>query len=176
LFRVYRSIFFVGILCSMMVCGCSVVSETVEDGSTNSAQSHILEKAKSGQLEGVPIGLGATKKEVTEKLGKPIRVGNSEYGFTVYYDGFSLQFEDYAHWLDEVNENSKVVLIDADPETVGLTGTPDEMKKIVGTPSREIQDDEGDDSDSMSQTIWPGSLVLPYASCLASLLLLCPVS
>lgn len=144
--RMYRTIFFMGILCSIMLFGCSTSSETVEGSSTNSVKSDILGKVKIGQLDGVSIGIGATKKEVIEKLGKPTRTGNSEYGFTMYYDGFSLEFEDYANSIDELNENSKIALINADPKMVGLTGKPDEIKGILGTPSREILDDTGDDT------------------------------
>ncbi|MGZ0050781.1 DUF4309 domain-containing protein [Brevibacillus gelatini] len=133
----YGTIFLMGMLCFLMLLGCSTSSKTASD---------FLEKVKMGQLAGVSIEIGATKQEVTEKLGEPIRTGNDEYGFCVYYDGFSLEFEDYAASLAELNENSKVVLIHASPKTVGLTGTPDEIKESLGVPSRELLDDTGDDT------------------------------
>ncbi|MGO4119168.1 hypothetical protein ACEQ6C_38950, partial [Rhizobium ruizarguesonis] len=73
-------------------------------------------------------------------------------GFTFYYEGFSLEFEDYADSIDQLNETSQVVLLSADSKTVGLTGSPDEIKGILGTPSREILDDTGD-----------GTFILEYA-------------
>lgn len=125
----------------MTLVGCSIDSA---EGPIAPASSGMLEKAKIGQLEGIPIGIGATKKEVLEMLGAPIRYGNSEYGFTAYYDGFSLEFEDYADSFDQVSETDKIVLLNADPKTVGLTGNPDEIKGILGAPSREVLDDTGD--------------------------------
>jgi hypothetical protein len=165
--RMYRTFFCVGLLCSMVLYGCSTSSETAESGpinsvksdtvkkvdsetvagsSTNPVTSDMLEKAKNGQLNGVSIGLGATKKEVIEKLGKPARTGNDEYGFAMYYDGFSLGFEDYANSIDELNENSKVIVIYADPKIVNLTGKPFDIKEMLGTPSREVLDDTGNDT------------------------------
>lgn len=105
------------------------MSEKTEDITVNSAQSDTLEKVKNGQLEGVLIGIGATKKEVLDKIGNPVESGNSEYGFTVYYEGFDLQFEDYANSIDEVKDTSKVVLMNAEPKTVGMAGKPEEIKK-----------------------------------------------
>ncbi|KZE44546.1 hypothetical protein AV540_23985 [Brevibacillus parabrevis] len=146
LIKTCRNVFLVGIICSMALFGCSKISETSEDKTINAAQSNTLEKVKNGQLEGVSIGIGATKKEVIDKLGKPIEGRNSEYGFSAYYDGFNFQFEDYANSIDEVNDNSKVVMMNAEPKTVGLTGTPEEIKKILGEPSREFMDDAGGDA------------------------------
>ncbi|MGG1658842.1 DUF4309 domain-containing protein [Brevibacillus sp. NRS-1366] len=151
--RKYRFFLFMGVLCLVAIFGCSNVSETAEGSSSNFVKAEILEKVKSGHLEGVSIGIGATKKEVTEKFDTLVRGRNSEYGFTSYYDGFSLQFEDYANSIDEVKENSKVVLINADPKTVGLAGKPYEIKKILGTPSREIVDDTGDDTFILEYTV-----------------------
>lgn len=143
LIRKYRIIFFMGMLFVAILFGCTINSE---DSLTTPVKSSILDKVKNGELEGISINLGATKKEVLDKYGNPIRSGNSEYGFTFYYDGFSLEFEDYADSIDQVKETSKVVLMNADPKTVGLTGLPDEIKGILGTPSREIQDDTGDNT------------------------------
>jgi hypothetical protein len=163
----YRTLFCVGLLCSMVLIGCSTSSETADGGpvrseksdtvkkldsetvaghSTNPVTSDVLEKAKNGQLHGVSIGLGATKKEVIEKLGKPARTGNDEFGFAMYYDGFSLGFEDYANSIDELSENSKVIVIFADPKIVNLTGKPFDIKEKLGTPSREVLNDSGDDT------------------------------
>ncbi|MDT3418107.1 hypothetical protein QO009_004032 [Brevibacillus aydinogluensis] len=165
--RMYRTLFCVGLLCSMVLIGCSTSSETADGGpvrseksdtvkkldsetvaghSTNPVTSDVLEKAKNGQLHGVSIGLGATKKEVIEKLGKPARTGNDEFGFAMYYDGFSLGFEDYANSIDELSENSKVIVIFADPKIVNLTGKPFDIKEKLGTPSREVLNDSGDDT------------------------------
>lgn len=141
-----RNVFLVGIICSMALFGCSKISETSEDKTINAAQSNTLEKVKNGQLEGVSIGIGATKKEVIDKLGKPIEGRNSEYGFSAYYDGFNFQFEDYADSFDAVSDSSKVVIINADPTTVGLTGNPQEVKKLLGEPSREFTDDISDNN------------------------------
>jgi hypothetical protein len=163
----YRTLFCVGLLCSMVLIGCSTSSETADGSlvhseksdtvkkldsetvaghSTNPVTSDVLEKAKNGQLHGVSIGLGATKKEVIEKLGKPARTGNDEFGFAMYYDGFSLGFEDYANSIDELSENSKVIVIFADPKIVNLTGKPFDIKEKLGTPSREVLNDSGDDT------------------------------
>ena len=144
--KICRNAFLVGILCSLTLFGCSQISEKTEDATANSVQSDTLEKLKNGQLEGVSIGIGATKKEVLDKIGNPVKSGNSEYGFTAYYDGFDLQFEDYANSIDEVKESSKVVLMNADPKTVGITGKSEEIKKKLGEPSREFMDDSGDNT------------------------------
>ncbi|TKI58391.1 DUF4309 domain-containing protein [Brevibacillus antibioticus] len=146
LIKICRNALLVVVLSSITLFGCSNVSEKTEDIPVTSAQSDTLEKVKNGQLEGVLIGIGATKKEVLDKVGTPIEGRNSEYGFTVYYDGFNLQFEDYANSIDEVKDTSKVVLMNAEPKTVGMTGKPEEIKKIVGEPSREFMDDTGDDT------------------------------
>ncbi|NTU21561.1 DUF4309 domain-containing protein [Brevibacillus sp. HB1.2] len=144
--KICRNTLLVVVLSSITLFGCSNVSEKTEDIPVNSAQSDTLEKVKNGQLEGVLIGIGATKKEVLDKIGNPIESGNSEYGFTVYYDGFDLQFEDYANSIDEVKDTSKVVLMNAEPKTVGMTGKPEEIKKNLGEPSREFMDDTGDNT------------------------------
>ncbi|MFG0214905.1 DUF4309 domain-containing protein [Brevibacillus porteri] len=144
LLKIYRNALLVVVLSSITLFGCSNVSEKTEEITVNSSQSDTLDKVKNGQLEGVLIGIGATKKEVLDKIGNPFKSGNSEYGFTVYYDGFDLQFEDYANSIDEVKDTSKVVLMNAEPKTVGITGEPEEIKNKLGEPSREFMDDSGD--------------------------------
>ncbi|WP_217368749.1 DUF4309 domain-containing protein [Brevibacillus sp. HB1.4B] len=144
--KLCRNTLLVVVLSSITLFGCSNVSEKTEDIPVNSAQSDTLEKVKNGQLEGVLIGIGATKKEVLDKIGTPVKSGNSEYGFTVYYEGFDLQFEDYANSIDEVKDTSKVVLMNAEPKTVGMTGKPEEIKNKLGEPSREFMDDTGDNT------------------------------
>ncbi|MED1919399.1 DUF4309 domain-containing protein [Bacillus thuringiensis] len=146
LLKICRNALLVVVLSSISLFGCSNISEKTEDITVNSDQSDTLDKVKNGQLEGVLIGIGATKKEVLDKIGNPVRSGNSEYGFTVYYDGFDLQFEDYANSIDEVKDISKVVLMDAEPKTVGITGKPEEIKRKLGEPSREFMDDSGDNT------------------------------
>lgn len=142
--KIYCNALLVVVLSTITLFGCSNMSEKTEDIAVNSAQSDTLEKVKNGQLEGVLIGIGATKKEVLDKIGAPVKSGNSEYGSTIYYEGFDLQFEDYANSIEEVKDTSKVVLMNAAPKTVGMTGKPEEIKKNLGEPSREFMDDSGD--------------------------------
>lgn len=142
--KIYRNALLVVVLSTITLFGCSDVSEKNEYITVTSAQSDTLEKVKNGQLEGVLIGIGTTKEEVLDKIGTPVKSGNSEYGFTVYYEGFDLQFEDYANSIEEVKDTSKVVLINAEPKTVGMTGKPDEIIEKLGEPSREFMDDSGD--------------------------------
>ncbi|WP_228728175.1 DUF4309 domain-containing protein [Brevibacillus composti] len=142
MFKKNRAFFCIGSLLFTMLLGCVHSYGTEESVS----KVDILEKAKIGALEGISIEIGASKKEVVHNFGKPIRTGNSEYGFSMYYDGFSLEFEDYATSIDEIKEESKVVLINAEPKIVGITGKPNEISKSLGKPSRTILDDTGDNT------------------------------
>ncbi|MFD0695362.1 DUF4309 domain-containing protein [Paenibacillus sp. GCM10027628] len=108
-------------------------------------QNEIWKLALEGKLKGVEVPIGTTKSETLKILPNPISTGRSENGYRLEYEGFSLEFQVYGveaiHSLNELDKNAKIQKITAKPTTVGWQGTTADVKKALGEPDQELDDE-----------------------------------
>jgi len=129
---------------------------------TPKEQNEIWKLAKEGKMKGVEVPLGVTKTEALAKLSNPKNSWRSEFGYRLDYEGFSLEFgaDGVVKSLDELDDKSTVMTIYAKPETVGWTGTTNDVKKMFGTPDHEFNDEAY--GPAWNQTYKVGSHLLTF--------------